>query len=160
MESNQMKTITCKYCGKEFEAPTASYKYCSQTCKRKFWNENPRAKAKPKPRKKILECEVCGKLFEGLEGQRYCGKQCINKTKIGSKCVTTYIDPEILRERYKTEPKEIFKGMSTRPAKTEGKMTQKEKYIVINNYFYNFQKTSSARTLTRQQQRLRGELGL
>lgn len=64
-----MPTIgICKYCGKQYEKQYNAQKYCSTECKLKT--------QKPRSRRKIKICPVCGKEFKGYYKTTYCSMAC------------------------------------------------------------------------------------
>lgn len=58
--------LTCKACGKEFEAKRSDAKTCSPTCRQQL-------KRGSFPTK---NCLVCGKEFKGPSHSKYCSKSC------------------------------------------------------------------------------------
>ena len=75
----------CKFCGKPITQPkgTRQKKFCSDTCRMKWWNSH-----REEGNKKAIykyKCEYCGKEFEayGNKKRKYCSRDCYIKQRFG-----------------------------------------------------------------------------
>ena len=88
----------CPYCGKEIYQPIVGRhkKFCSDTCRRQWWNEHPELIQKKDTAIYIANCIYCGKEFKvyGNKNRKYCNREC-------------YIHDRFWREEEGREPYKI-----------------------------------------------------
>ena len=81
------KYANCPVCGKKIIQPLIGRpkKFCSRTCKNKFWNDRWRAEKEKHGRQAV--CENCGEIFyavnEGKKPQRFCCQDCYFEFRYG-----------------------------------------------------------------------------
>ena len=81
------KYANCPVCGKKIIQPLIGRpkKFCSRTCKNKFWNDRWRAEKEKHGRRAV--CENCGEIFyavnEGKKPQRFCCQDCYFEFRYG-----------------------------------------------------------------------------
>ena len=81
------KYANCPVCGKKIIQPLIGRpkKFCSRTCKNKFWNDRWRAEKEKHGRRAV--CENCGEIFyavnEGKKLQRFCCQDCYFEFRYG-----------------------------------------------------------------------------
>ena len=64
--------LTCKCCGKEFEARSSATMYCSKSCRAKYYRQEA-----TKERSRDIVCETCGKEFTTTRSDvKYCCEEC------------------------------------------------------------------------------------
>lgn len=64
--------LTCKCCGKEFEARSSATMYCSNSCRAKYYRQEA-----AKERSRDIVCETCGKEFTTTRlDVKYCCEEC------------------------------------------------------------------------------------
>ena len=64
--------LTCKCCGKEFEARSSATMYCSKSCRAKYYRQEA-----AKERSRDIVCETCGKEFTTTRlDVKYCCEEC------------------------------------------------------------------------------------
>ena len=64
--------LTCKCCGKEFEARSSATMYCSNSCRAKYYRQEA-----AKERSRDIVCENCGKEFTTTRlDVKYCCEEC------------------------------------------------------------------------------------
>ena len=64
--------LTCKCCGKEFEARSSATMYCSNSCRAKYYRQEA-----AKERSRDIVCENCGKEFTTTRSDvKYCSEEC------------------------------------------------------------------------------------
>ena len=64
--------LTCKCCGKEFEARNSATMYCSKSCRAKYYRQEA-----AKERSRDIVCETCGKEFTTTRlDVKYCCEEC------------------------------------------------------------------------------------
>ena len=64
--------LTCKCCGKEFEARSSATMYCSNSCRAKYYRQEA-----AKERSRDIVCETCGKEFTTTRlDVKYCSEEC------------------------------------------------------------------------------------
>ena len=64
--------LTCKCCGKEFEARSSATMYCSRSCRAKYYRQEA-----AKERSRDIVCETCGKEFTTTRlDVKYCCEEC------------------------------------------------------------------------------------
>ena len=64
--------LTCKCCGKEFEARSSATMYCSNSCRAKYYRQEV-----AKERSRDIVCETCGKEFTTTRlDVKYCCEEC------------------------------------------------------------------------------------
>ena len=102
----------CVICGKEFEAATSQYKYCSPQCRRKA-NYVP-------AEVKLRNCIFCGKEFETRSGKKNtCSIEC--KKKIANKRTVLY------QKRKREEMKAM--GVKQTRKKKDSDTKEKRKWV-------------------------------
>ena len=73
----QPYALTCKCCGKPFEARRSSAQFCSRTCQR-----NCRRQETEEDRRRTCTCGICGAVFTTTRKDvKYCGKPCREEAK-------------------------------------------------------------------------------
>ena len=74
----QVETVTCRECGKEFKTSCSNAVYCSKECAR-IWHN----KAKAMRRKENKRyCVVCGTELTDYQHRRYCSEECKKNNKV------------------------------------------------------------------------------
>ena len=64
--------LTCKCCGKEFEARNSATMYCSKSCRARYYRQEA-----AKERSRDIVCETCGKEFTTTRlDVKYCCEEC------------------------------------------------------------------------------------
>jgi endogenous inhibitor of DNA gyrase (YacG/DUF329 family) len=75
----------CLECGKKIEQPQTGRhkKFCSDTCRRKWWKLNSEAITKKETAIYTLTCAKCGNKFEsyGNKNRKYCSHDCYIKDR-------------------------------------------------------------------------------
>ena len=70
--------LTCKCCGKEFEAKRSNAMYCSPSCQQKYYRQQA-----AQERSRDCVCGYCGKTFTTARwNARYCSEECGYKAQI------------------------------------------------------------------------------
>lgn len=80
---------SCKFCGKEIKTTNSigrKHKFCSDKCRRSWWNEHPECKVKRESAWYAFNCLYCGKEFKayGNKNRKYCGRKCCIEYRYGS----------------------------------------------------------------------------
>lgn len=81
LRKKEIRTETCKYCGKEFTTDNHRQKYCTVECRDKAYKEK---RFKPLGTR-VFECEFCGELFEADSKRRFCTPECRLKYERGKR---------------------------------------------------------------------------
>ena len=70
--------LTCKCCGKEFEARSSATMYCSKSCRAKYYRQEA-----AKERSRDIVCANCGKEFTTTRSDvKYCSEECRYEAQI------------------------------------------------------------------------------
>lgn len=73
----------CLFCGKPVEqtAGRKEKKFCSDSCRAKWWNRH--ININDRPGLKEYTCRCCGKKFRAYQGRKYCSHACYIKDRFG-----------------------------------------------------------------------------
>lgn len=87
--NEQMKNgLLCFCCGKPIKQKKKgrARKFCSDECRRKWWNQNPQARKKRETATYHFTCEQCGKEFScyGNKKRKFCSHDCYIKSRFWS----------------------------------------------------------------------------
>lgn len=79
----------CKQCGKEINKEDRigrKSKFCSNKCRRVWWNEHPECKDKREGAWYSFICLCCGIEFKsyGNKNRKYCSRECCTEYRFGS----------------------------------------------------------------------------
>lgn len=81
------KNIICACCGKQIKQKKQgrTRKFCSEECRRKWWNENRDKRNKKETAVYKYTCAYCGKEFSsyGNRHRKYCSHGCYIKSRFG-----------------------------------------------------------------------------
>ncbi|MEC1722238.1 helix-turn-helix domain-containing protein [Schinkia azotoformans] len=85
----QMKNhLLCSSCGKPIKQKKRGRvrKFCSDECRRKWWNENPQARKKRETAIYNYTCPQCGETFScyGNKRRKFCSHDCYIKSRFWS----------------------------------------------------------------------------
>lgn len=85
----QMKNhVLCSSCGMPIKQKKRGRvrKFCSDDCRRKWWNENPQARTKRETAVYTYTCPQCGETFScyGNKKRKYCSHDCYIKSRFRS----------------------------------------------------------------------------
>jgi hypothetical protein len=71
-------TLTCKCCGKPFEARNSSAMFCGPNCRAKYYRQKD-----AEQRSRECTCENCGKVFSTIRSNvKYCCEECRYEAQI------------------------------------------------------------------------------
>ena len=90
-------SMKCNQCGKEInrhDTAGRKQKFCSEECRRLWWNEHPEKKKKRVTAWYTFTCKNCGKEFKayGNKNRKFCSVGCASEYRFGS----TTQDEEVL----------------------------------------------------------------
>jgi len=88
VEKYNMLTL-CLYCGKKINSEGRrgrKPKFCSETCRRTWWNKNGEKKNKRDSAWYFFTCKTCGKEFKayGNKNRKFCSIKCSSEYRFGS----------------------------------------------------------------------------
>lgn len=77
---SKKNNVLCSQCGVSIQQKIKGRqrKFCSDECRRKWWNDNPERRTKRETAFYNFECEYCGKKFTayGNAKRKYCSHRC------------------------------------------------------------------------------------
>lgn len=85
LKERQKQNLVCAHCGVPIQQKSTGRvkKFCTDQCRRKWWQENPQEKRKSKAAIYTYICAECGQLFSvyGNSQRKYCSHQCYIRSR-------------------------------------------------------------------------------